>query len=511
MNDRTVYVISDLHLGGEPGANGTRGFRITTRSDELARFLGGIIRSHPAGAAELVINGDFIDFLAEAHPAANRSPWLPFLHDADRARETAGTIFGRHPQVVAALAALIAAGHRVTFVLGNHDVELSFPAVRALLADLLGTEEGNRLRFICDGEAYVIDRVLIEHGNRYDGFNAVAFNSLRQLRSLQSRGLQEPKVEFPPPVGSELVARIVNPIKRDYPFVDLLKPETSAVVPLLLALSPKHRALIFELAPLLVRTQRLAPVRGAVLRNADYIAAGHRDEAGDQESWEEIDAVRDEVERRHDQAMASLHEVEALVDSELELEGKTEDASHALRDAGEIAAGARWSRAVGLAELLTSRNKRPLRQRLKALRCALAALQADRSWELHEEPASEYLAAAEHLARGNIAHIIFGHTHLAKHVTLKTGEGRTYLNTGTWADLARFPLRLLQADDDTLEAEIKIFLQMLSEPEAVAAVDRNKVRNWLRWEPFAAVFTVENGRTSPPELIDARTIIATAP
>jgi hypothetical protein len=141
----------------------------------------------------------------------------------------------------------------------------------------------------------------------------------------------------------------------------------------------------------------------------------------------------------------------------------------------------------------------------------LTALQADRTWELHEEPASEYLAAAEHLAQGNIAHIIFGHTHLAKHVTLKTGEDRTYLNTGTWADLARFPLRLLHADDDTLEAEIRSFLQMLSDPAAVAPDDRDKVRDWLVWEPFAAVFTVENGRTSPPQLIDARTIIAKVP
>jgi hypothetical protein len=93
--------------------------------------------------------------------------------------------------------AFATARHSLTILLGNHDVELSFPPVRRAFASLIGTEEGMGLRFICDGEAYVIDHVLIEHGNRYDGFNAVAFDDLRELRSLQSRGLTDDRARFP--------------------------------------------------------------------------------------------------------------------------------------------------------------------------------------------------------------------------------------------------------------------------------------------------------------------------
>ena len=42
-----------------------------------------------------------------------------------------------------------------------------------------------------------------------------------------------------PNAGSQLVVEVMNAVKRDYPFVDLLKPETEAVLPILAALNPK--------------------------------------------------------------------------------------------------------------------------------------------------------------------------------------------------------------------------------------------------------------------------------
>jgi hypothetical protein len=70
----------------------------------------------------------------------------------------------------------------------------------------------------------------------------------------------------------------MNPLKQEYPFVDLLKPETSAVVPLLLALSPRHRKHAVDLVPLKLRERRLRPEHGARLRNArpPRRAARHR-------------------------------------------------------------------------------------------------------------------------------------------------------------------------------------------------------------------------------------------
>ena len=53
-----LYVISDLHIGGQPG------FQIFDQGDLLSRFID-YVTARP-GKVGLVINGDSVDFLAEA-------------------------------------------------------------------------------------------------------------------------------------------------------------------------------------------------------------------------------------------------------------------------------------------------------------------------------------------------------------------------------------------------------------------------------------------------------------
>ena len=83
------YVISDLHLGGAPPASpGERGFQLCTQVDALAAFIDQLAgqAADPDNRLELVINGDFVDFLAEEGPAAaGGSPWSP-VSRASRAR-----------------------------------------------------------------------------------------------------------------------------------------------------------------------------------------------------------------------------------------------------------------------------------------------------------------------------------------------------------------------------------------------------------------------------------------
>ncbi len=85
MENRPVYVVSDIHLGAVP--EGTeRAFR---------GFL-----AHAAGEASLLlINGDLFDF------------WFEYRH----------VILAEHYRVLAALRDLVEAGVRVSFVGGNHD------------------------------------------------------------------------------------------------------------------------------------------------------------------------------------------------------------------------------------------------------------------------------------------------------------------------------------------------------------------------------------------------------
>jgi hypothetical protein len=61
---RELFVISDLHLGGQPG-EGERGFRINTHGAALAEFVHGVaVRASRSTTSEveLVLNGDIVDF-----------------------------------------------------------------------------------------------------------------------------------------------------------------------------------------------------------------------------------------------------------------------------------------------------------------------------------------------------------------------------------------------------------------------------------------------------------------
>ena len=48
------------------------------------------------------------------------------------------------------------------------------------------------------------------------------------------------------------MASVINPIKRDFPFIDLLKPESEPLVAVLLALEPRLRWKI----PEVIRSQK---------------------------------------------------------------------------------------------------------------------------------------------------------------------------------------------------------------------------------------------------------------
>jgi UDP-2,3-diacylglucosamine pyrophosphatase LpxH len=248
---RQVFVISDLHVGGvypDSGDPEDRGFRISTQVPQLTAFVTALADKPPGEPAiELVINGDFIDFLAEGD--SRSCGWQPFIRDPEVATRKLETIVERDRALFAALGGLLSRGHRLTITLGNHDIELALPPVRKRLMELLGVEGHHEFQFIYDGEAYVIGDVLIEHGNRYDMFNVVDHDALRRHRSLVSRNQAVPdEQQFNAPTGSHIVASVMNPVKTSYPFIDLLKPETGAAVPILLALEPGARVKLGRLA-----------------------------------------------------------------------------------------------------------------------------------------------------------------------------------------------------------------------------------------------------------------------
>ena len=217
---RQVYIISDLHLGGvypDTDKPGARGFRLCTQVQALADFINALAQKPPGRPKiELIINGDFMDFLAEKEPVFPY--WNPFTSDTEAAIRKLEAIVQRDRLVFDSLRRLLERGHRLVIVLGNHDVELSLFQVRRRFMSILGVEGRHDFEFVYDGEAYIVGDALVEHGNRYDKFNIVDFDGLRRVRSLLSRRQQVPeKYAFNPPPGSRIVSTIINQIKEVYP------------------------------------------------------------------------------------------------------------------------------------------------------------------------------------------------------------------------------------------------------------------------------------------------------
>lgn len=444
---RQIYVISDLHLGGPPG------FQMMRHPEVLATFINGL--AAVSQRTELVIAGDFVDFLAEGTAPDGEIPteWDPLLHDPSVAAWAFERIARRSAfaTVFSALREFLQhAAHSLTVLLGNHDIELSYPAVRAKLCEVLAVEEGRGLRFICDGEAYVVGDALIEHGNRYDRWNQVDHDRLRHARSLQSRGEEYLRADLmTAPAGSQLVAHVMNPIKRSYGFVDLLKPENEAVLPVLLALEPGYRSRIIKAMAALSPGLRHGVARdGLPFRLSDAASSGSGVELS-------LDTPTTPVAPANSVKAALAQVLGGPSAADLFLGALPGEGTHI----GEAAGGGTLRLAGALLGIVRA-GEAPL-ERKRALIEALRALQNDRSWDLQgEESNSPYLSKARQLvSERRFRFVVFGHTHHARRMTLP--DGALYLNSGTWADLMRVPDAIVRGDAATSLRAVDDFLQAL--------------------------------------------------
>jgi len=425
--DRTLIIVSDLHLGGAPASAGHPGFQMCPV--ESRRRLVALVERCGKRGDELVIAGDFIDFLAEERPG---SGFAAFREDPEEAvaclwaaMAHADEPLAPGPGVFGALAAFVKSGGALTLLLGNHDLELCVPPVHQALVQALTGGAPARLTFLYDNQALCVGDLIVEHGNRYDGWNQVMHDGLRRFRSQVSRG--EP-ASFGPPPGSKLVVRVMNDLKQRFPFVDLLKPEEEGVAPILAALEPKVLSELRHLAPLKAHAWVLEPKAGGVPRVLSAIAA-------DPERLRDADQVERAIAAGPESAWAPAPGLQAVAADKKPQPG----ALRTVRDLWQIARMAEqdpWS----------ALHRALVRQR-ESFHSTFDPL--------HEQP--RYLEAARRLAGDQPKVVVFGHTHLAKDIPLNPVGGR-YLNTGTWCPVIRLPDRFTDPahlGDATVEAALE--------------------------------------------------------
>jgi UDP-2,3-diacylglucosamine pyrophosphatase LpxH len=495
---RSVFVISDLHLGGVYSKTPKgRGFRMNTHVNELAQFVQTLAQSPPDGPkVELIINGNMVDFLAEREEAPPY--WEPFTNDPEVACAKLQAIAERDRPFFDALGSLLKNGHRLTILMGNHDIELALPSVRKKLKEIIGVEPRHDYEFIYNGEAYVVGDALVEHGNRYDGWNVVSYDRLRRICSLLSRRQPIPeKYAFDPPAGSKMVCWVINVIKEDYKFIDLLKPEKEIAVPVLLALEPGYRQILATVAKLQYQASQHVPEKknAAMPSIGDDISSGGGPDMatfGSDISTYSEDGFRAQAPSSDEDA--ALEQVlnatlggdgHAFLDSLIPAEAQPSIGS-------DISTADVVDRTFGLARLLLAHDDQDVGRRLPALLKALRALQPDRSFDLDYEADPEYTNAATELLKGGFRYVLFGHTHLAKKIELQPGS--FYLNSGTWADLMRLPPEIISGSPDVAMKKLQ---------ELVLATATGLLDPWIIFRPTYIRLDLDaNDRTLRAELCD---------
>jgi len=128
---------------------------------------------------ELILNGDVFDFDAVMRlpddPKQFHLNWLERLRglNAEEAKSKfkMEVILQDHQGWVAALREFLLDGHRVVFIIGNHDIELHWPGVQKAIRDVLKLPEPHKdhVRF-CEWFYVSNGDTLFEHGNQYDAY-----------------------------------------------------------------------------------------------------------------------------------------------------------------------------------------------------------------------------------------------------------------------------------------------------------------------------------------------------
>lgn len=181
---RYTAIVSDLHLCEAEPFNPQFPLwkKYKTREfffDEQFRFFLEHIDKQAGGEKiELILNGDIFDFdsvmYRPPHPAY-RISWIEKRRglepEEEKSIDKIRIILEDHDEWAQALHWFLEQGHRVVFIIGNHDLELHWKAVQIEILNILNLspEERTRVRFV---EWFYISNsdTLIEHGNQYDPY-----------------------------------------------------------------------------------------------------------------------------------------------------------------------------------------------------------------------------------------------------------------------------------------------------------------------------------------------------
>jgi UDP-2,3-diacylglucosamine pyrophosphatase LpxH len=203
-------IVSDLHLGKgrilpSGGVNSLEEFYYGEKLVEFIQYYGsGAFREFEV---EMIINGDFLNFLQVDY----RGHFLT-VQTEGICLEILESIIQGHSNVFKALSEFLKKpGNSLSYIVGNHDQGMLWPACRLRFNEAVGTN----VRF--KNIVYYFDGVHIEHGHMHE-----AANRFDPRKFFLKKDLAEPILNLP--FGSHFFIEFVLKVKDKYPFVDKIRP-----------------------------------------------------------------------------------------------------------------------------------------------------------------------------------------------------------------------------------------------------------------------------------------------
>jgi len=209
-------VISDVHIsaGNPPGEfNPYEDFH---HDEVLAEFLEHYSTGEYADRdVELIINGDFLDPLK-----VDINGVFPDKITNDIAVQKVSRCLDGHPLVVMALRSFISRPNKsITYIMGNHDMEIAFLSVQGLIRTVVGAPTyQDRIRFrIFEPDYDLPAGVRVCHGHQFEALNRADLSHL-----FLTRGYASPILNLP--WGSIFLLNVLLPFKSERPYITLVHP-----------------------------------------------------------------------------------------------------------------------------------------------------------------------------------------------------------------------------------------------------------------------------------------------
>lgn len=214
---KCILIISDLHLGAGSEYQGRKNHLEDFHSDrELVDFF----QYHSTGEyqskeVELIINGDFLDFLAV--------PFVPFFDDEFWSEKAAlhklDLILEAHSEVMDALEGFLKTKNKkLTYIIGNHDAEFLFESMKLRFKERFSKDVRDLITISNELTLYEPTKgVFLQHGHEYESLHN--FDEASSIVVSQTG-----EKYFIPPWGSYYVTHVVNKYKLERDHVNAVRP-----------------------------------------------------------------------------------------------------------------------------------------------------------------------------------------------------------------------------------------------------------------------------------------------